>query len=145
MRTERAVSGRCDPSAPNASECEPAPLTCCHHLRCSVQGTAELNRSHAARLAAGGRLPLAAGKLSLPKGLGSVVHQLGCTGMWIWSRRGRQVAGREALRAMCAGSEGDGARVRDAATHVESGLEEVDRRDPRRGVEPRCLAEAGGK
>ena len=29
--------------------------------------------------------------------------------------------------------------------YVESGREEVERRDPRRGVEPRCLAEAGGK
>ena len=74
-----------------------------------------------------------------------MVHQPGCTGIRIWSRRGRQVAGREALiRAMCAGSEGDGARVRDAATHVKSGCEEEDRRDPRRRVEPRCLAKAGG-
>ena len=61
--------------------------------RCWLQrGTAERFRSHAARLAAGGRPPAAASDLSLPKGLGSVVHQLGCTGMRSRSRRGRQVA-----------------------------------------------------
>jgi len=47
--------------------------------------------------------------------------------------------------ARIAGSEGDGARVRDAATYVESCREDVERRHPNRGVEPRCLAEAGGK
>ena len=44
-----------------------------------------------------------------------------------------------------AGSERDGPRVRDAATHAESGCEVVEHRDPHRGIEPRCLAEAGGK
>ena len=39
----------------------------------------------------------------------------------------------------------EAARVRDAATHVESGREEVGHRDPHRGVEPRCLAEARGR
>lgn len=60
-------------------------------------------------------------------------------------RRGRQAAYREAIEAGIAGRKGDGARVRDAATHVESGREEVGHRDPHRGVEPRCLAEAGGR
>ena len=49
------------------------------------------------------------------------------------------MAGREALRAMSARSKGDGARVRDAATDLESGREEVEDRDPHRGIEPRCL------
>ena len=61
------------------------------------------------------------------------------------SRRGRQAAYREAIGAGIAGRKGDGARVRDAATHVESAGEEVEDRDPHRGVEPRCLAEARGK
>ena len=61
------------------------------------------------------------------------------------SRRGRQAAHREAIGAGIAASKGDGPRVRDAATHVESGREEVESRDPHRGIEPRCLAEAGGK
>ena len=43
-----------------------------------------------------------------------------------------------------AGSEGDGARVRDGALYVESGREEVERRAPLRRVELRSLAEAGG-
>jgi hypothetical protein len=56
-----------------------------------------------------------------------------------------QVAGREALRAMSARSKGDGARVRDAATDLESGREEVEDRDPHRGIEPRCLVKTRGK
>ena len=51
----------------------------------------------------------------------------------------------EAIGAGIAARKGDGPRVRDAATHVDSGREVVDRRDPHRGVEPRCLAEAGGR
>ena len=114
--------------------------------RCWLQqGTAKRNRSHAARLAAGGRSPATASHLSLPKGLGSTACQPRGTGMRSRSRRGRQVACREALGAWMAGSERDGSRVRDAAAYVERGCEEVDHRDPRRGVEPRCLAEAGGK
>ena len=75
----------------------------------------------------------------------SVVRQPWVMGRRRRSRRGRQVASREAIGAWMAGSERDGPRVRDAATHVESGREEVKSRDPHRGIEPRCLAEAGGK
>ena len=57
-------------------------------------------------------------------------------------RRARQVSCTEALGAWMAGRERDGPRVRDAATHVESGREEVESRAPHRGIEPRCLAEA---
>ena len=102
-------------------------------------------RSHAARLAAAAANPAAAGGLSLPKGSASLVRQPWGMGRDRRSRRAHQVACREALGAWMAGSERDGPRVLDAATHVESGREEVDRRYPHRGVEPRCLAEAGGR
>ena len=55
------------------------------------------------------------------------------------------MAGREALRAMSARSKGDGARVRDAATDLESGREEVEDRDPHRRIEHRCLVKTRGK
>ena len=61
------------------------------------------------------------------------------------SRRGRQAAYREAIGAGIAGRKGDGVRVRDADTHIESAGEEVEDRDPHRGIEPRSLAEARGK
>jgi hypothetical protein len=47
----------------------------------------------------------------------------------LWNSRGR----------------GDGARVRDAVTHLGSGREDVGRRETHRGVEPRCPAEAVGR
>ena len=75
----------------------------------------------------------------------SVVRQPWVMGRRRRSRRGRQVTCREAIGAWMAGSERDGPRVRDAATHAESGCEVVEHRDPHRGIEPRCLAEAGGK
>jgi hypothetical protein len=46
--------------------------------------------------------------------------------------------------ARIAGTEGDGARVRDAATYVESAREAFEHRDSHRGVEPRSLTEVGG-
>ena len=52
---------------------------------------------------------------------------------------------REALQAWIAASEGDGARVRDAAAHLESRREQVDHRDPQRGIQPRCMTEVRGK
>jgi hypothetical protein len=40
---------------------------------------------------------------------------------------------------------GNGVRVRDAAMHLESRREEVERRDPHRGIQPRCMTEVRGK
>ena len=40
---------------------------------------------------------------------------------------------------------GDGARVGDAAMHLESRREEVEHRDPHRGIQPRCMTEVRGK
>ena len=60
------------------------------------------------------------------------------------SRRVRQAAFREAIGAGIAASKGDGPRVRDAATHVESGREVVDRRFPHPGVAPGSMAGARG-
>ena len=93
----------------------------------------------------GGRLPGTAAESGLPGGSASLLRQPRGMGRERRRWRGRQVAGREAIGAWMAGSERDGSRVRDAAAYVESGCEEVDHRDTHRGVEPRCLAEAGGK
>ena len=40
---------------------------------------------------------------------------------------------------------GDGVRVREAAMHLESRREEVEHRDPHRGIQPRCMTEVRGK
>ena len=93
----------------------------------------------------GSRLPATADGVGLLRGSVNVVRQLGGVGTRMWRRRGRQVAVREAIRAWIAARKGDGPRVRDTATHLASGQEQVEHRDTRRGVEPRCLAEAGGK
>ena len=102
-------------------------------------------RSHATRLAVAAANPAAACGLSLPKGSTSMVRQPWDMGRERRSRRAPQVSCREALGAWMAGRERDGPRVRDAAAYVESGREEVESRVPHRGIEPRCLAEAGGK
>ena len=61
-----------------------------------VKVTKSLARRSARRR---GRLPGTAAGSGLPRGSASVVHQLGGMGTRNWSRRGRQVARREALRA----------------------------------------------
>ena len=49
------------------------------------------------------------------------------------------------LKAWSAASEGDGARVRDAATDLDSRREQVVHRDTQRGIQPRCMTEVRGK
>ena len=91
--------------------------------------------------------PAAAGELSLPKGLGSTARQPRGMGTRTRCRRGRQVAGREAttIGAWMAGWERDGPRVRDAATHAESGREEVEDRDPTEESNLVALVKTRGK
>ena len=58
--------------------------------------------------------------------------------------RARYRAEESMSSARIAGAEGDGARVRDAATYVESAREALERRVPHRGVAPRSVAGARG-
>ena len=144
-RAEHAVSGLPGTSRQNASASAPGPADRWPHAPPAAAGAAErksLMRRSARR---GGGAPAAASGLSLPKGSASMVRQPWGMGRERRRRRARQVSCTEALGAWMAGRERDGPRVRDAATHVESGREEVESRDPHRGIEPRCLAEAGGK
>ena len=144
-RAECAVSAIRRPSGPIASGGARAPATRWPCALGAPPGRAERQPLGRRSAHCGGRQSAAASGTSLPGGSVSVVRQPWVMGRRRRSRRGRQVTCREAIGAWMAGSERDRPRVRDAATHTESGCEVVEHRDPHRGIEPRCLAEAGGK
>ena len=124
------MSGLPGTSRQNASASAPGPADRWPHAPPAAAGAAErksLMRRSARR---GGGAPAAASGLSLATGSASMVRQPWGMGRERRRRRARQVSCTEALGAWMAGRERDGPRVRDAATHVESGREEVESRDP---------------